>query len=102
MSWKELVQTLHFIDSTNSKYSRGGGEEYISGEEGRNIFQRRRRGKYFRDSAGGIYSRGGDIFQGRRGGIYYGDSPGGIYSRGGEIFQKGGGYISEWWIYSKG
>ena len=86
MSWKELVQTLHFIDSTNSKYSRGGGEEYISGEEGRNIFQRGediiQRG-YIPDW--GIYSRRvGDKFQ--RGGIYFRRE-----------YIPGGG-----WMYSKG
>ena len=64
MSWKELVQTLHFIDSTNSKYSRGGGEEYIS--EGR------------RYNPKGIYSRLGDIFQ----------KSGGYIPEGRDIFQK--------------
>ena len=65
MSWKELVQTLHFIDSTNSKYSRGGGEEYISREEGRNIFQGRRGGIYFRGGGEEYISEeeGRNIFQ---------------------------------------
>ena len=73
MSWKELVQTLHFIDSTNSKYSRGGREEYIS-----EIVQ----GGYIPE--GVIYSRRvGDIFQ--RGGYIQGDD---IFQERGEIFQR--------------
>ena len=84
MSWKELVQTLHFIDSTNSKYSRGGGEEYSS-KGGRDIVQRR-----------DIIQRGWDIF--KRGVGYI--------PEGGDIFKgmyfRGGGYIPERGIHFRG